>query len=124
MFSVSRFLMAGKLSLKMSKTGLLSTSQFFKFRVSNFGAKSKDSGSDKEVDKSKKSVRSGATASDSERTAQQTIKVKTSTQTAKETPQEPQQTQQPQQTSTTQSESNATPSVKVIETVPGNRVSK
>ena len=120
MFSVSRFLMAGKLGLKLNRSGIFP--QFLKLRVSNFGAKGKDSGSDKEVDKSKKSVGSGATASDSEKRAQQTIKVaKPSAQTTKETPQEntpraepTQQTQQAQQTQT--------PSVKVIETVPGNRV--
>jgi hypothetical protein len=103
MISLSRFLF---------KTGsrLLNKPTLFKLQSSYFGAKVKDgSRSDKEVDKSKKSVSGGgATASDSERGAS-TIKVKQS------------ETKQQNEAPTT-SQPVETGGVKRIDTVPGNKV--
>lgn len=104
MISLSRFLF---------KTGsrLLNKPTLFKLQSSYFGAKVKDgSRSDKEVDKSKKSVSGGgATASDSERGAATTIKVKQS------------ETKQQSEAPTT-SQPVETGGVKRIDTVPGNKV--
>ena len=113
MFSVSRFFMVGKSSLKRVSM----KSKLVQLRTCSFGAKSRDG----DVDKSKRSV-SGGSASESDRREQpkeQTIKVN---KTAK-----PQEAQTPTQTQTqTQVEqpksTPATPSVKVITSIPGNRV--
>jgi hypothetical protein len=117
MFSVSRFLLrGGKLGFRTLKSF---NSEFIKVKLNNFGAKAKDPDS---VDKSKKSISGGgATASDSEKRepTQQTIKV------ARQTTQE----NTPNSTSSTP-EKNAehstpaqTPQIKVINSIPGNRVS-
>jgi hypothetical protein len=107
MLSLSRFLI---------KTGskLLNKPTLFRLQSSYFGAKVKDgSRSDKEVDKTKKSVSGGgATASDSERAAS-TIKVK---QAAQQT-----ETNQPKETDNA-NQSTETGGVKRIDTVPGNKV--
>ena len=113
MFSVSRFFMVGKSSLKRVSM----KSKLVQLRTCSFGAKSRDG----DVDKSKRSV-SGGSASESDRREQpkeQTIKVN---KTAK-----PQEAQTPTQTQTqTQVEqpksTPASPSVKVITSIPGNRV--
>jgi hypothetical protein len=106
MFSVSRFFMS---SLKRANL----KSKLVQLRTCSFGAKSRD-GSD--VDKSKRSVSGGSTASDSERREpkEQTIKVAKTAQAA-ETQQKVQETKS-EVTPTT-------PSVKVISSIPGNRVS-
>lgn len=121
MFSVSRFLLrSGKLGFRTLKSF---NSEFIKVKLNNFGAKAKDPDS---VDKSKKSISGGgATASDSEKRepTQQTIKV------ARQTTQEKPQENTPNSTSSTP-EKNAehstpaqTPQIKVINSIPGNRVS-
>lgn len=110
MFSVSRFFMS---SLKRANL----KSKLVQLRTCSFGAKSRD-GSD--VDKSKRSVSGGSTASDSERREpkEQTIKVAKTAQAA-ETQQKPQQKVQETKSEVTPT----TPSVKVISSIPGNRVS-
>jgi hypothetical protein len=81
MFSVSRFLFkTGRTGLKQSTiANLLKNNQnLFKLQLFSFGAKVKDGAkSDKEVDKSKKSVSGGSTTSDSERkeTTTHTMKI-------------------------------------------------
>lgn len=111
MFSVSRFFMVGKSSLKRVSM----KSKLVQLRTCSFGAKSRDG----DVDKSKRSV-SGGSASESDRREQpkeQTIKVN---KTAK--PQETH-TQTHTQTQAEQPKSApASPSVKVITSIPGNRV--
>jgi len=113
MISLSRFLI---------KTGskLLNTPTLFRIQSSYFGAKIKDgSRSDREVDKSKKSVSGGgATASDSEK-GTQTIKIK---QAAQQTEGKVQVTEEHSETPTTSSQSNEAGAVKRIDTVPGNKV--
>ena len=113
MISLSRFLI---------KTGskLLNTPTLFRMQSSYFGAKIKDgSKSDREVDKSKKSVSGGgATASDSER-GSQTIKIK---QAAQQTEAKAQKTEQQPEVNITTEQSNDTGVVKRIDTVPGNKV--
>jgi hypothetical protein len=114
MFSVSRFFMVGKSSLKRVSL----KSKLVQLRTCSFGAKSRDG----DVDKSKRSV-SGGSASESDRREQpkeQTIKVN---KTAK-----PQETASPQkQEAQTQQKTETkpaptSPSVKVITSIPGNRV--
>lgn len=108
MISLSRFFI---------KTGskIINKPSLFRLQSSLFGAKVKDgSKSDKEVDKSKKSVSGGgATASDSER-GPSTIKVK---QAAQQT-----ETNQKETTASTTQQSTETGGVKRIDTVPGNKV--
>jgi hypothetical protein len=115
MFSVSRFFMVGKSSLK--KVSL--KSKLVQLRTCSFGAKSRDG----DVDKSKRSVSGGSTASDSERREprEQTIKVG---KTAKAQEQKPQQevNQAQQNTETKSAPTPSSPSVKVITSIPGNRV--
>lgn len=115
MFSVSRFFMVGKSSLKRVSL----KSKLVQLRTCSFGAKSRDG----DVDKSKRSV-SGGSASESDRREQpkeQTIKVN---KTAK--PQETHTQTHTQTQSQTQAEqpksAPASPSVKVITSIPGNRV--
>ena len=116
MFSVSRFFMSGRMGLRVTKA---IKGDFLKLKVSNFGAKSKDT---EGVDKSKRSVSGGgATASDSEKRepSQQTIKVAK----AKTVEQPAQSTPQPAPQEKTSDASPATSSkVKEIKTVTGHRV--
>jgi hypothetical protein len=116
MFSVSRFLLkGGKLSFRTLKS---LNSEFIKLKVNNFGAKAKDPDS---VDKSKKSISGGgATASDSEKRepTQQTIKVakqSTSEKTLEKTSESSNETSSTAPAQTAQ--------IKIIQSIPGNRVS-
>jgi hypothetical protein len=127
MFSVSRLFISSKYGLKKS----LNLSSFFKNKVNFFGAKSKDG----DVDKSKKSVSGGSTTSDTEKRepTQQTIKVQASTNVNNTTnnkkvepvqaaPQKETPKASPTQT-TTSNTTQTKPSVKIVETVPGHKVS-
>ena len=113
MYSVSRFLMAGKSGLKRNSNLLMK--DFLKIKMSSFGAKVKG---DSDVDKSKKSVSGGgATASDSEfkrEPVQQTIKVAKVAKPVEQAAAPKQEAQEVPQVSNT--------GIKVIKSIPGNRV--
>ena len=117
MFSVSRFFMVGKSSLKRVSM----KSKLVQLRTCSFGAKSRDG----DVDKSKRSV-SGGSASESDRREQpkeQTIKVNKTAKPQETHTQTHTQTQTQTQTQAEQPKSApASPSVKVITSIPGNRV--
>lgn len=106
----SRLFIAGRLGLKRSSNTLMNN--FLKIKTSTFGAKK-----EADVDKSKKSVSGGgATASDSEKRepSQQTIKVAKSGKAPEATKTQPEQKK---------TESPSLNGVKVIKSIPGNRVS-
>jgi hypothetical protein len=129
MFSVSRFVLTGKLGLRSANLSKITemNSSFIKFNFKNFLAKVND-GTDRIVDKSKRSVSGGSGASDSEgkREIQQQRISKTSiinqeashveTHQAVETP-------VPTQAHDVETEvANSKTSIKVIQTIAGHKV--
>jgi hypothetical protein len=124
MLSLIRFCLKNQGIKNLNKNLTNQTISYINISIRYFGAKVKDgNGSDREVDKTKKTIKSGtSTASDSEKKVQSPQNVKVSQPQQSQTPPKKENVEQtPKQQKQPESNQNSSV-VKRIESVPGNKV--